>query len=185
MIISAGCQLLEAPAQLLHSPLYIWMILYFLDCYSSPLIYLQTAHDQILQILRNRHLESPRRYGFSNVQFELTFDLAEAEGWIPMQHLIQEHPERPYIGLGTVDTLQQPFRRHVDGTAHVNILEVLTESHTLLPGALSKSEIGYLGNTILEENIGDLYVSVDDVVLRQVEQACVDVADQGPAGRLF
>ena len=43
---------------------------------------------------------------------------------LPMQQLVDKHPEGPDIGFGSVDVVDEALRRHIDGRPDVNILEL-------------------------------------------------------------
>ena len=46
-------------------------------------------------------------------------------------------------------------------------------------GEFGKAEIGYLGLSVIDEDIGDFEVTVDDVFLGQIEQSLEDIFDDG------
>ena len=47
-----------------------------------------------------------------------------------------------------------------------------------------KAKVGYFGDSVFEEDVGSLDVSVDDAFGVEVVQALVDVSDEGP-GLIF
>ena len=78
-----------------------------------------------------------------------------------MKELINENSKRPNICFRAVDILEDAFGRHIDWGSDVNIFKVFF-------GKFSKPKISYLGLPVVQEHIGNLQISVGNMVLSQI-----------------
>ncbi len=104
--------------------------------------------------------------------FQLPFASAAGQRCIPMQKLIDHNSKSPDFCLWPIFVKQHSFGAHVDWTSNINILEGIL-------GFNCKTEISDFGSAkLIQEDIGELEVSVDNSLLIQIHQAFVHVVHE-------
>lgn len=115
------------------------------------------ASHQHLQILTHWNLGGEAKDGIIDQTHQLR-DCALLVWANSEQHLVQNDSQRPDVRPYVVDESLEHFWRHVDGRPDHGLRHV-----TLLQQLLAEPEIGQLDHPVVEEDIGGLEVSMQNV----------------------
>ena len=63
--------------------------------------------------------------GDGNLTFQLSLGSAVGIGCFSVEKLVYQNSKCPDICFGSVDVMNQAFRRHIDGRSDVNILKII------------------------------------------------------------
>ena len=102
-----------------------------------------------------------------------------------MQNFVYKHSKSPNICFRSVHVGNQSLRRHVYGAPNIDVLETLIRSFKLF----SKPKVSNLGNSVAQEYISYLQISVNYLVVAQIlhgreylidEFACLHLRERSP-----
>lgn len=96
-----------------------------------------------------------------------------AERWPEHSHFVEHAAQRPDVAFVVIGLLVPHFRRGVVGCARLGDCELIDQ-------VFGHIQVAHLRNALVEENVGRLDVSVDDVGLMQLGQSLQHVVGHSP-----
>lgn len=113
---------------LCHTPdvavaLEIGSLLHFFEGYALGLVNLEAPLDEVLELHAHLLFELLIPDVPADAGLELLVVLAVQQRLLAVQHLVDEHPERPNVGLRAVLVLHVSLGRHVERRADAEVAE--------------------------------------------------------------